>query len=326
MLKSVIKCGTATPITICLPSAGDLKGNPDTIFCQTTTVKGLCNMSSHLCIHNQTVVLYNDYYVLKDCTLENSRQDEKALIFAVITSGSATEIISGHQVEHSAGAVNMGIMSSDNQHIMQLAAGSRLTKVSLIMSESDFKIYNERYPIILSRFVKHFSSNKPFMGNVIDKNEKILEAANDLQNAILSKNINPYYVEGLIVEFLVNYYYEVFKQPLPDNYTVCRKIFKARSVLTKKYQNPPTLRELATKVGTNECTLKKVFKQMFSMTVFDYLNDFRMNKATHLLSNNKLSVNEIANELGFSSQAHFCNSFRKKYGINPTEYRKNQQT
>ena len=82
-------------------------------------------------------------------------------------------------------------------------------------------------------------SNKPVMLEVIDSEGKIFEAARDVQNAVLTKTINPYYIEGLIVECLVNYYYEQFHQPLPDNYTVCRKISKARDILTENFQIRP---------------------------------------------------------------------------------------
>ena len=304
-----------------LPSAGDIVGNPDTIFTASMLARDTCDCNTSLCVHNRTVVMYNRYYVKKNCVIENSRKDEKALIFSVITNGTVCEIINGQHVEHGAGAVNMGIMSRESVHIQNLAAGCNFEKISVMMSETDFNIYNERYPIIFSRFVKHFASNKPFVGVVYDTYGKILEAARDLQNAVLSKSINPYYVEGLIVECLVNYYYEQFHQPLPDNYTVCRKIFKARDILNENYKNPPTLRELAANVGTNECTLKKVFKQMFSMTVFDYLNDLRMNKAARLLSDTELTISDIATELGFSSQSHFCTAFRKRNGLTPKEFR-----
>ena len=321
MFKSVIKFGAGNPLSMYLPSAGDIVGNPDTIFTTSMLVRDTCDFTTWLCVHNRTVVMYNRYFVKKDCVIENSRKDEKALIFSVITDGTVCEIIGGQHVEHGAGAVNMGIMSSENVHVQNLAAGCNFAKISVMMSESDFKIYNERYPIIFSRFEKHFDSNKPFVGVVYDTSGKILEAARDLQNAVLSKSINPYYVEGLIVECLVNYYYEQFKQPLPDNYTVCRKIFKARDILNENYNNPPTLRELAANVGTNECTLKKVFKQIFSMTVFDYLNDLRMNKAARLLTDTELTLSDIATELGFSSQSHFCTAFRKRNGLTPKEFR-----
>lgn len=325
MFKSIVKCGDANPVTMFLPSAGDIKGNPDTIFSNEMTIRDGCALSTRVAIHNQTLVMYNSYYARKACTIENSRTDQKALIFSVITSGKTCEVINGQQVEHGAGSVNMGIMSPESIHIMHLAEECRFEKISVMMSESDFKKYNSQYPIILARFEKHFNSSKPFMGIVEDSTGKILEAARDLQNSVFSHSINPHYVEGLIVECLVNYFYEVFHQPLPDSYSVCRKIFKARNLLTENFQNPPTLRELAASVGTNECTLKKVFKQMFSITVFDYLNDLRMNKAARLLADSDSAINDIAQDLGFSSQSHFTTSFRKRYGLTPKEFREGKR-
>lgn len=323
MHKSTIQIGSGCPISQYLPSPSEVEGNPDSIFSTSLTLRDTCNLTTYLCIHNRTAIMYNSYNVLKNCTIENIRTDEKALIFSVITDGSVCEIINGCQVEHGKGAINMGIMSSENVHIQHLVAGSKFEKISIMMSESDYKIYNKRYPIIFSRFDKHFSSNKPFVGDVVDQFGKILEAAYDLQKAVLSRNVNPYFVEGLIVECLVNYYYDQFKQTLPDNYNICRKIFKARTILSENFKNPPTLHQLAAKVGTNECTLKKVFKQMFSVTVFDYLNDLRMSKAAYYLAENELSINDIATMLGFSSQSHFSTAFRKWKGVSPKEYRDN---
>lgn len=325
MFKSVIKIDGENPITMCVPSAGDVKGNTDTIFTTSATVRNICDLSTWFCVHNQAVAMYNEYYVRKDCTIENSRIDERALIFSVITDGKVCELIGGQPVEHDAGSVNIGIMTSDNYHIQHLVAGCKFSRVNIIISESDFKVYNDRFPIIFSRFEERFAANKPFMGVINDRSGKILEAARDLQNAIFTKTINPYFVEGVIVECLVNYYLDEYKEPLPDHYTVCRKIFKARDILTENFKNPPTIHALAAMVGTNDCTLKKIFKQMFSMTIFDYLNDLRMNKAARYLFDNNLTISEISSELGFSSQSHFCTSFRKQYGVTPKEYREGKR-
>ena len=322
MFKSVITCGEDKPVSMLLPSAGDLKGNQDTIFTTSFNTR-YCYMITHLCVHNQTAVMYNRYSVLRDCTLENYRNDEKALIFSVITSGKACEILNGQQVEHSEGAVNVGIMSSNSTHIMHLAAGSNFEKVSVMMSETDYRMYNERYPVVFSNFAKYFDAPHPYVGEIDDSNGKILASARDLQNAVFSRSINPYFVEGLIVECLVNYYHGSNEIQLPEKYVTCRKIFQARDILTEQFNNPPTLRELAATVGTNECTLKKVFKEMFSMTVFDYLNDYRMNKAVRLLADESLTIGEVGEMLGFSSQSHFTTAFRKNYGIAPKEYREN---
>ncbi len=321
MFKSTINCSSGSPISMFLPSPAELRGNPDSIFRSSVTVRDHCEITTHLCTHDNSIIMYGSCNVLKDCTIENYRTDERALVFSVVTGGSACEIIGNQHVEHGEGAVNMGIVPSSNTHMLQLAAGSHFEKITIMISESDFNIYNERYPIIFSGFKGLLASDRPFVDEVIDTNGKILEAARDIQNSVFSKSVNPFFVEGLVVECLVNYYYEQFHTPLPDNYTVCRKIFQARKVLNENFQNPPSLRELAATVGTNECTLKKVFKQVFSMTVFDYVNDLRMNKAARLLSDTSDSISNIASLLGFSSQSHFSTAFRKNYGLSPKEFR-----
>ena len=64
---------------------------------------------------------------------------------------------------------------------------------------------------------------------------------------------------------------------------------------------------------------------MFSITVFDYLNDLRMNKAARLLADSEQTINDIAEDLGFSSQSHFTTSFRKRYGLTPKEFREGKR-
>ena len=83
----------------------------------------------------------------------------------------------------------------------------------------------------------------------------------------------------------------------------------------------PSLHELATMVGTNECTLKKAFKQEFGTTVFQYLFDYRMDLAAQYLLESSLSINEIGMMLGYDYQSHFCTAFKRKYGVSPMEFR-----
>lgn len=48
-----------------------------------------------------------------------------------------------------------------------------------------------------------------------------------------------------------------------------------------------------------------------------------MNSALQLLKENNITMKEIAFELGFTDNAHFCKTFKKYYGITPKEYQKN---
>ena len=95
----------------------------------------------------------------------------------------------------------------------------------------------------------------------------------------------------------------------------------ATSYLAQCLASPPTLPELARKVGTYEKKLSLAFRRQLGKTVFEHLRDARLDRAQQLLSNTRLSVTDIAAETGFSNAANFATAFRKKAGITPSEFR-----
>jgi len=101
------------------------------------------------------------------------------------------------------------------------------------------------------------------------------------------------------------------------------KMYKARAIIVENMDSPCTLIDLARKVGTNEYSLKKTFKEVFGTTVFGYLTDIKMNEAKRLLLNTEKSIGEVADEIGYKNPNHFSVAFRKYFGYNPSELRKN---
>lgn len=61
------------------------------------------------------------------------------------------------------------------------------------------------------------------------------------------------------------------------------------------------------------------------MTPANYLTLLRMNAALQLLTDKQQRIKNIAYELGFTDDAHFCRSFKKYYGISPGEYQKKRK-
>ncbi|MGD1953093.1 MAG: helix-turn-helix domain-containing protein [Leptolyngbyaceae cyanobacterium] len=64
-----------------------------------------------------------------------------------------------------------------------------------------------------------------------------------------------------------------------------------------------------------------VFKQSTGQSVHQFVIQQRIEKAKTLLKKSKKSLVEIAQETGFSNQAHFTTSFRKALGTTPSQYR-----
>ncbi|WP_217496369.1 helix-turn-helix domain-containing protein [Paenibacillus algicola] len=65
------------------------------------------------------------------------------------------------------------------------------------------------------------------------------------------------------------------------------------------------------------------FKKHTGYSPYNYLLQVRIRKAQELLKQKKLSIQEISEQLSFSSQSHFHRSFVNIIGITPSEYRKN---
>lgn len=97
------------------------------------------------------------------------------------------------------------------------------------------------------------------------------------------------------------------------------KIIKAREILLQRIGEPITIKELARKVTTNECYLKKGFKEMFGTTIFDFYQGQRMEHAKYLLYDKGLSVTDVSALLGYSSISHFSTAFKKHTGLKPCE-------
>ncbi len=98
------------------------------------------------------------------------------------------------------------------------------------------------------------------------------------------------------------------------------RIYQARDILIGQYHHPPSLLELARRVGLNDFKLKQGFRQVFGMTVFGFLREFRLEQALTLLSDRHLTVQQVAHAVGYSHTGYFAKAFKHKYGISPKAY------
>ncbi len=97
------------------------------------------------------------------------------------------------------------------------------------------------------------------------------------------------------------------------------KINLAQEILLSDMENPPSLTELAYKIGTNTNKLKKGFKAQFGVPVFKYLHNERLKKAYNLIKNDQKTIQEAAWAVGYDSLGSFSNAFEKKFGFRPSQ-------
>ena len=109
-----------------------------------------------------------------------------------------------------------------------------------------------------------------------------------------------------------------FKNAIPPLY------LKILDYLNTHYSENITLDVLAERFFIPKPTLTYNFKKFVGKSPIDFLVDIRLAKAKQMLVSSKKKLEEIAFLNGFSSANYFGLIFKKREGLAPSSYRKNQ--
>lgn len=110
--------------------------------------------------------------------------------------------------------------------------------------------------------------------------------------------------------------------PFIANEDTMTQLKKAKDIIIENLADPPSLDELAKAVGLNIKKLKLGFKEVYGAPVFSFLLNYKLEYSKKLLLENKLNVNEIGNKVGYSTSSHFIAAFKRKFGITPKQFTK----
>ena len=97
------------------------------------------------------------------------------------------------------------------------------------------------------------------------------------------------------------------------------------NLLSERMSEDVRIEELAKELGISAAYLQRLFRQVHGMTIIDYLNRMRIERAKLLLLNTDDPVVEIAVEAGFNSRQHFTRVFTSLEGTSPQDYRREKR-
>jgi len=98
------------------------------------------------------------------------------------------------------------------------------------------------------------------------------------------------------------------------------KLELAHELVQEHFEQPLSIRALSKRIEMNEFKLKKGFRELFGMTIFELVRQKKMEKALLYIEAAQLNIGEIAASVGYSNASNFTTAFRKQYGCNPSEY------
>lgn len=96
---------------------------------------------------------------------------------------------------------------------------------------------------------------------------------------------------------------------------------KAKDYMAASYQKVMTVEEIAQHVDRNPNYLCHIFNSIEGVSITEYLNQLRIEKAKKLLKTTSLMSYEIAEKVGFVNYRYFTQIFKKYTGLSPTGYR-----
>jgi len=148
--------------------------------------------------------------------------------------------------------------------------------------------------------------------------------AQQMAECPVGPSLRPLYLAGKALELGALVLDEVLgdrpARPTKLNPRLREQIHAVRDRLLESVQEPPSLSELARLSGLNPTKLTSAFRAEFGASVFEYLQEHRLQQAYTMIANGETSVAVAAFRVGYSP-AHFSGLFRKRFGIAPSALR-----
>lgn len=111
-------------------------------------------------------------------------------------------------------------------------------------------------------------------------------------------------------------YFEQEQSRHPDE-----EIIQIQIWLQDNYYRDISFTQVAERFGMSVRTLNRRFKAAVNQSPLQFLQEIRINTARDLLKTSNLSINEIADKVGYQDSGYFTTLFKKQLSTTPNAYR-----
>lgn len=110
----------------------------------------------------------------------------------------------------------------------------------------------------------------------------------------------------------LRYYEKTAKDP---------QIQKSIEYIAKHYFEDFTAAKVASLIGFSPTYFSRMFKKETGRSFVEYVTFLRLQRGIYLMRHSTLTIEQIAEELGFNTPNYFSNIFKKYAGLSPSDYR-----
>lgn len=126
-------------------------------------------------------------------------------------------------------------------------------------------------------------------------------------------------------ELLLPYHCPGNESKLHDR-TEYERIREIMNYIEKNYQNKITLSDISKHIHLCESECSRLFKRYMNLSLFGFLQEYRIERSLEALANPGYSITEAAALSGFSDPNYYSKVFARCKGVSPRHYRKEMQT
>ena len=146
--------------------------------------------------------------------------------------------------------------------------------------------------------------------------EKMFEAYNLPENRDLMMN-------SILYEYLYLLASKFPRKSIPTKEKKISYVEEALRYIESNYAQTVNIQVIASYLNIERTYLYRLFKDITGSSPQEYLLEYRIARASTLLKETSLPINDIARSVGYSDALYFSRLFRQKKNRTPTEYRKN---
>jgi AraC-like DNA-binding protein len=187
------------------------------------------------------------------------------------------------------------------------------------------------YPVSVEDEVKCFVSVSGYLSPLTEEKSKHFAAKyslpedeiGELAKKYLKREVPEKELVDAVIEPLTFMLEAYFKRQRQDLSQEGQLYYKILGFVTGNCHSRITMKQLSQRFNYSVSTLSHLFLKNSGKSLPEFIEDLRLNEAKWYLINSNTSITEIALFLGYSSSNYFSSVFKTKYGITPTQYRKN---
>ena len=183
--------------------------------------------------------------------------------------------------------------------------------------------------IPLAVFKKYYTNEQfiSFSYEPGNRNQELMESMRMMYRLYVKQECGyEFKVQSLFYELvytLVTEYRNTEVSPeIVRSYRKLSRLTEITDYIKKNYQKEMSLESLAEIFGYSPTYLSKMFQKYAEINYRDYVQNIRLDRASKELVSTDHMISDIALNHGFANSKAFANAFRKKYGMLPSDFRK----